>query len=105
MVARSSAEAEFRVVAQGICEFGLKHLVEELGVKVETPMKLYNKAAISISHNPVQHNRTKHVEINRHFIKEKSREWNDLHVVCTIKGSISIFIYQRVAKANIRRIS
>lgn len=30
-----------------------------------------NKAAISISHNPVHHNRIKHVEINRHFIKEK----------------------------------
>ena len=29
------------------------------------------KAAISIFGNPVQHDRTKHVEINRHFIKEK----------------------------------
>ena len=30
-----------------------------------------NKAAISISKKPVQHDRTKHVEIDRHFIKEK----------------------------------
>ena len=36
-------------------------------------MKLYcaNKAAISMAHNLVQHDRTKYVEINRHFIKEK----------------------------------
>lgn len=36
-------------------------------------MKLYydNKATISIAHNPVQHDRNKHVEIDRHFIKEK----------------------------------
>ena len=31
-------------------------------------------AAISIAHNLVQHNRTKHVEIDRHFIREKIDE-------------------------------
>ena len=36
-------------------------------------MKLYcdNKAACDIAHNPIQHDRTKHVEVDRHFIKEK----------------------------------
>ena len=36
-------------------------------------MKLYcdNKVAINIAHNHVQHDRTKHVEIDKHFIKEK----------------------------------
>ncbi|TYK01385.1 putative mitochondrial protein [Cucumis melo var. makuwa] len=38
----------------------------------EVPMKLFsdNKATISIANNPVQHDRTKHVEIDKHFIKE-----------------------------------
>ena len=81
IVARSSAEAEFRALAQGTCELiWLKRLLEELKMSSEYPMKLYcdNKAAISIAHNPVHHDRTKHVEIDRHFIKEKI----DLGVIC-----------------------
>jgi hypothetical protein len=36
-------------------------------------MKLYcdNKSAISITHNSVQHDRTKYIEVDKHFIKEK----------------------------------
>ena len=30
-----------------------------------------NTFAIEIAHNPIQHDRKKHVEIDRHFIKEK----------------------------------
>ena len=29
-----------------------------------------NKAAIAIANNPIQHDRTKHVEVDRHFIKD-----------------------------------
>jgi hypothetical protein len=74
VVARSSAEAEFRGMAVGICELlWIKSLLKDLGYEQEDAMKLYcdNKSAIEIAHNPVQHDRTKHVEIDRHFIKEK----------------------------------
>ena len=39
-------------------------------------MKLYcdNKSAINIAHNPIQHDRIKHIEIDMHFIKEKLEE-------------------------------
>ncbi|RVW86635.1 Retrovirus-related Pol polyprotein from transposon RE1 [Vitis vinifera] len=37
------------------------------------PIRLFcdNKAACDIAHNPIQHDRTKHVEVDRFFIKEK----------------------------------
>ena len=82
VVARSSAEAEFRAMALGVCELlWLKIILDDLKVKWEGPMKLYcdNKSAISIAHNPVQHDRTKHVEVDRHFIKEKL----DSGLICT----------------------
>jgi hypothetical protein len=77
VVARSSAEAEYRAMAHGVCELlWLQTLLRDLGFSNSGPMKLYcdNKAAINIAHNPVQHDRTKHIEIDRHFIKEKLSE-------------------------------
>jgi hypothetical protein len=74
VVARSSAEAEFRAMAQGVCELlWMKIILDDLKIEYEAPMRLFcdNKSAISIAHNPVQHDRTKHIEIDRHFIKEK----------------------------------
>ena len=74
VVARSSAEAEFRAMALGICELlWLEIILKDLKVPIEKPMKLYcdNKSTINIAHNLVQHDRTKHVEVDRHFIKEK----------------------------------
>jgi hypothetical protein len=73
----SSAEAELRGIAKGITEvMWLKKLLSELDFPQRKACKLYydNKAAISISGNPVQHDRTKHVEIDRHFIKEKLKK-------------------------------
>jgi len=48
-------------------------VLKELKIELELPLKLYcdNKVTISIAHNPVQHDRTKHIEIDYHFIKEK----------------------------------
>ena len=47
--------------------------MEEIGFPQTGALKLLcnNKAAISISENSVQHDKTKHVEVDRHFIKEK----------------------------------
>ena len=67
VVARSSAEAEFRSMALGICELlWLKIILDDLQIQWTAPMRLYcdNKSAISIAHNPVQHDRTKHVEVD-----------------------------------------
>ncbi|KAL4030326.1 hypothetical protein IC575_008562 [Cucumis melo] len=58
----------------GICEeIWLQKVLSDLHQECETPLKLFcdNKVAISIANNPVQHDRTIHVEIDRHFIKER----------------------------------
>ncbi|KAH9752394.1 retrovirus-related pol polyprotein from transposon RE1 [Citrus sinensis] len=77
VVARSSAEAEYRGMALGICEgLWISFILNDLGYPSQQPIQLYcdNKAARDIAHNPVQHDRTKHVEVDRFFIKEKLDE-------------------------------
>lgn len=74
VVARSSAEAEYRALVNGICEgMWLKRLLSELKLEDGHPVDLIcdNQAAISIAKNPVHHDRTKHIEVDRHFISEK----------------------------------
>ena len=74
MVSRSSVEAELREMAYGICEgVWLKLLLKEMGLPLESSVKFLcdNQATISIAKNPVYHDRIKHVDIDRHFIREK----------------------------------
>ena len=77
VVTRSSVEEEFQSIPQGTCELlWLKLILDELKIPFNGPMKLFcdNKATISIVHNPVHYNITKHVEVNHHFIKEKIKQ-------------------------------
>ncbi|KAE8672369.1 hypothetical protein F3Y22_tig00111843pilonHSYRG00119 [Hibiscus syriacus] len=77
VVARSSAEAEYRSMVVTTAELTwLNGLANELGLERKCPVKLYcdNKAALQIAANPVYHKRTKHIEIDCHFIREKIQE-------------------------------
>lgn len=74
VVALSRAESEFRGITRGLTEIPwIQKLLNEVGFPVKGACNLRsdNKAAISISENPVQQDRTKHVEVDMHFIKEK----------------------------------
>ncbi|KAJ9561432.1 hypothetical protein OSB04_006592 [Centaurea solstitialis] len=74
VVSRSSAESEYRAMAQTTCELiWLRNLLGELGFAQSKPMNLYcdNEAAIHIANNPVFHERTKHIEVDCHFTREK----------------------------------
>ncbi|RDY01107.1 hypothetical protein CR513_15612, partial [Mucuna pruriens] len=50
----------------------VRRLLTEIGFEPKTKMNLFcdNMTTIEITHNPVQHYCTKHIEIDRHFIKE-----------------------------------
>ncbi|CAA7022560.1 unnamed protein product [Microthlaspi erraticum] len=72
-VSRSSAEAEYRAMTEITSELRwLKALLLEFGIEHKEPMSLMcdSKPAIHLSANPVFHERTKHVEVDCHFVRD-----------------------------------
>ncbi|PNY18109.1 retrovirus-related Pol polyprotein from transposon TNT 1-94 [Trifolium pratense] len=84
LVARSSTEAEYRSMANTTADLlWIQSLLRELQVPFLTPTLLCdNLSAVSLAHNPVLHSKTKHLELDIHFVREKviSKKLNVLHI-------------------------
>ncbi|GKA55636.1 ribonuclease H-like domain-containing protein, partial [Tanacetum coccineum] len=80
-----SAEAEYRGVANVVAEtVWIRNLLLELHTPLSTATLVYydNVSSVYLSTNPVQHQRTKHIEIDIHFVREyvASSQVHVLHV-------------------------
>ncbi|GJT65598.1 retrovirus-related pol polyprotein from transposon TNT 1-94 [Tanacetum coccineum] len=72
-LSRSSAEAEYRGVANVVAETAwIRNLLLELHTPLFTATLVYcdNVSAVYLSTNPVQHRRYKHIKIYIHFVRE-----------------------------------
>ncbi|KAL8088815.1 hypothetical protein AgCh_038556 [Apium graveolens] len=77
VTSQSTAEAEYRALAYINTEImWLKYLLADLLISVAYAVEVFsdNQAAIDIANNPVQHARTKHIELDCHFICEKVQD-------------------------------
>jgi len=73
-VSRSSAEAEYRAIANAVSECSwLRQLLAELLYKIPSATVAFcdNISSVYMAHNPVHHRRTKHIELDIHFVREK----------------------------------
>lgn len=74
VVSRSSAESEYRALANASADIIWLHsLCKELNLPYKPSSQLWcdNQSAIALAFNPVFHARTKHIEVDVHFIREK----------------------------------
>ncbi|GJR52802.1 putative RNA-directed DNA polymerase [Tanacetum coccineum] len=81
-VSRSSTEAEYKALADTVAELTwLQALLHELGIRSSSTPILWcdNLGATYLSANPIFRARTKHVEIDYHFVREKVAQ-GDLRV-------------------------
>ena len=83
-VARFSTEAVYRALAQTAAELSwLGMFLSDLHISSSSPtLWCDNISAISLSFNPVFHTRTKHIEVDYHYVKERlaSKQLTICHV-------------------------
>nr|GEV14148.1 hypothetical protein [Tanacetum cinerariifolium] len=73
-LSRSSVEAEYRRVVNTVAETSwIRNLLRELHTSLFTATLVYGDhvSVIYMSANPLQHQRTKHIDINIHFVRDK----------------------------------
>ncbi|GKA76077.1 ribonuclease H-like domain-containing protein, partial [Tanacetum coccineum] len=83
---RSTSEAEYRGVANVVAETcWLRNLLRELHNPLSSATLFYydNVSAVYLSYNPVQHQRTKNIEIDIHFVRDLvvAGQVRELHVL------------------------
>ncbi|CAH9081989.1 unnamed protein product [Cuscuta epithymum] len=74
VVSRSSTESEYRAAANAVCEAQwLHYLLKDFKIQHLFPINLHidNQSTYFLAHNPVQHQRTKHIELDCHLLREK----------------------------------
>nr|GEY23186.1 NBS-containing resistance-like protein [Tanacetum cinerariifolium] len=114
-LSRSSAEAEYHGVANVVAETAwLRNLLFELHALLSTAAIVYcdNVSVVYLSTNPVQHQRTKHIEIDIHIVQDyvASGQVRVLHVQSTFqyadiftKGLPSALFLEFRSSLNVRR--
>ena len=73
-VALSSTESEYSAATQATKEgVWCSRQLKELGYPLKDPLKIYgdNSGCVALAKNPEFHARTKHIEIQHHFIRER----------------------------------
>ncbi|KAK4391526.1 Retrovirus-related Pol polyprotein from transposon RE1 [Sesamum angolense] len=76
-VSGSSAEAEYRAMAATVCELQwITYLLKDFQLPISTRIPFWcdNQAAIHITANPMFHERTKHLDIDCHIVRDKYKE-------------------------------
>jgi alkyl hydroperoxide reductase subunit AhpC len=71
-IALSTVEAEY-ITADSCCAqiFWMKTILNDFGIKFkQVPLLCDNESSMKRTNNPVQHARTKHIDVRHHFIRD-----------------------------------
>lgn len=90
-VALSKVEAEYVVVASCCVQLlWIKQRSEDFGVRTNIiPLLCDNSSAVNRAKNPVQHKRTKHIDVRHHFLRDNVEKINVMMKICKAKDQLA----------------
>ena len=108
-VAKSSTEAEYVALSSATQEaIWLRRLMEDVGrqIMMDAPTTIYedNQGAIELAKNAKYHNRTKHIDICHHFVRERVVS-NEIQVIYRPTGDmIADIMTKGLAKHSFQKL-
>ena len=102
-VSLSSTKAEYKALCNATCEVvWLRRILEEIGGKQTEPTKVYcdNQSAVKLAHNPIYHARTKHIELQHHFIIENIEPKEIKLIYCNTSDNVTDIFTKPVGKIH-----
>ena len=100
-VAISSTEAEYMALLQAVKEsIWIQRFLQELGRQVKNSDVIMedNQGAIALAHNPEYHARTKHIDVQYHFVRECVEMGKVKLVYCPTENMIADALTKPLAK-------
>jgi hypothetical protein len=95
IVSLSSTEEEYKALCATSCEVvWLRRLLQDVGEEQKEPtmIKCDNQSSIKLVNNPIFHARTKHVDAQFHFVREKLQSNEIALMYCnTCENVVDIF--------------
>ena len=106
-VAKCSTEAEYVALSSATQEaIWLRRLIEDVGRQMDALTTIYedNQGVIELTKNAKYHNRTKHIDICHHFVRERV-VFNEIQVIyCPIGDTIADIMTKGLAKHSFEKL-
>jgi len=97
-VALFTVKVEYIATRHGCAQIiWLKHKLLDYGVRLsKVPLYCDNTSAINLTKNPIQHSKTKHIEIRHHFIRDHVQKGDCEIKIVKTKKSLSRFVHKTI---------
>src|SRR5271155_3881687 len=107
-VALSSTESEYMALLHALKELiWLLRFLREIGYKIDDQNLIYcdNQSAIALAHNPQHHARTKHIDLQYHFVRNRVEDGTTRLEYCPTEDMVADGLTKALGPERLRKLA